>query len=102
MNKESGGGNLPGFLKSNGQLLLEYGSSEYGVSKEHALEFLDMLELDGLPPLGVEIWRYDNNWYSCDVMSGWYSTNPANAISDARRFLRKARIKSGDVFTIQF
>lgn len=94
--------NLLNFLKEEGRPLLEYGSAEFGVDKDHAMQFLKMLERGNLHPLGIEIWRYTGDWYSCDVMSGWYSSKSVTSIDEARRYLKNIDAEAQDVFTIQF
>lgn len=92
------------FLERNGVSLSQLGSSEFGLSRNDSIVFLNMLVMFVKVPLGVEIWRRVDSRLVIDSLGGWYSGNECieAEIQSARDFISKVDLSEGDLMTIQF
>jgi hypothetical protein len=93
------------FLKTNGVPLIKFGSSEFGLSREGAVLFLNLLNRSGKLPLGIEVWRQKGNRYFIDSLGGWYSDSAAmedNNWCSARKFISWVLLAEQDLLTVQY
>lgn len=60
------------FLSSHGISLADFGSAERGLSAEHAISFVRMLQAHGFSPVGIEVWRRKGNAWRIDSTGGWF------------------------------
>lgn len=95
---------LSSFLQSHGVCLMDYGSAEFGVSRNNAINFVELLNENGIYPLGIEIWKRYGDKYNIDSLGGWYSigTNLEANRAAAIDFLRKSIMSDNDLLTIQY
>jgi hypothetical protein len=95
---------LLAFLDDRGRSLSEYGSSERGLRPADARVFLDMLLANGVPVLGIEIWRDSGNRLTIDGLETWYS-EPGGFQSNhtsASQYVANVHVGANDLFAIQF
>lgn len=78
------------FLREHGVSLAAFGSDEPGVHRDVALEVIAALDAAGITPLGIEVWRNQDNGfeYDSDVNADWHCSNlrPHRNSIDARFF----------------
>ena len=95
---------LLAFLQEHGQPLIEHGSAELGISRTHALTFIELLRANHCRLLGVELWRLAGKRLELDISEIWYSnaTDPEARYRDVEHYFRRVEVRPGDVFAIQF
>ena len=95
---------LLNFLEQHGCSLAEDGSAERGLNFTDALAFVELLQVNRVPLLGVELWRSHGGVLEQDLSEIWYSEGAADAdhYSDAKGYFNRIKTGSGDVFAIQF
>ena len=93
------------FLVEHGVSLADSGSSEKGLNRYRALEFLNLLSQKNLMPTGLEVWRFRSSGrYEISPLHTWAplpSTSLAEALAEVEQILRASE-NENDLFTIQF
>ena len=103
MNNDDLNRSLNTFLKTQGVWLMDYGSAEFGVSRNDAIFFIDLLNKTGQNPLGIEIWRRRGDKFVIDSLGGWYSegSDIEENLHAAKDFIRNVILADDDLLTIQ-
>lgn len=60
------------FIEDRGRFVDEYVPDD-GLTNEDAREFLGLLRLCEVRPLGIELWRHTAHGYVVDGTRGWYA-----------------------------
>ena len=104
MNNDDLNRSLSTFLQTRGVRLVDYGSTEFGVSRNDAIFFMDLLNKTGQSPLGIEVWRQRGDKFAIDSLGGWYSegSDIKENLHAAKDFIRNAILANNDLLTIQY
>lgn len=90
------------FLSLHGRDVIE-GHIQGGLPPDRALELIAMLEDEGTPVYGLEVWRFQHGGYDMDPTSLWYADDRYGAShEDARAGLRQSNPAPLDLVLIQF
>jgi hypothetical protein len=90
------------FLAKHGREVID-GAIPGGLPPDLALVFIALLEEDGTPVHGLEVWRAERDGYSMDASSIWYAEKRCpRPYDDVRAGLRRARPTPEDLVLIQF
>ncbi|HCS64002.1 MAG TPA: hypothetical protein DIW64_07890 [Cellvibrio sp.] len=95
---------LINFLEKNGLSLSEFGSSEYGLTKQNCLNFIKLLASLGGKPIGIEVWKKKQKKYFIDSLAGWYSesSDREECIKSAINFALIIDALEADLMTVQY
>jgi len=105
MNILNGNADVLRYIKENGVSLTSYGSAEFGLCKNDAMEVLKMLCERKQVILGIEVWRHIGDYFTIDSLDGWYSSSENSKDENnksAMNFVQNADIVEDDLLTIQF
>ena len=95
---------LLAFLEEHGRSLIEYGSAERGLAAGDAHAFVELLQTNHVPLLGIELWRATDGGLELDIQEIWYSSHAdvTARYPDAWRYFNRVETGQGDVFADQF
>jgi hypothetical protein len=100
MNKE-----ISLFIANHGVSLSASNSNEKGYTKLEIFQLLELLQKQGIKPLGLEKWdiQSENN-FRMDSLAGWYSANEMNINENfvELRALLSNKQDGQSIYTLQF
>lgn len=94
---------LLGFIEKSGRFVNE-NFPKTALTRQDALNFLNLLHVNRVRPLGIELWRHSDFGYTVDGAKGWYAEKMEidADYEDAVSYINSSWIKSDDLFVMQY